>query len=414
MGRFARPYAILVGGAAILALVVGTILWLRSGLATPPYVFFRSPWPMLTFVVVVTTQVTSGWLLAIRRPDLPIGPIALLFSFVISTALLVNGYLALLSRGGSGPIDPAVAAWLPSWLGYAGATLTAITLAHVFPDGRIHERRWRLTFGAACGGAACVALATALIPGPLFLYPAYDNPFPAPEAFHAGLAALQVLGLALFAVGVAGSTGSLLSRYAAADAVGRLQLRWYIATAVLLSLGFVAFIAALATLRTGSALAEIIVTLFLLAGGLPPIALVVAITRYRLYGIDVLLSRAFVFGTLTAILAGVYAASIRLFQALFVGLTGENSDAALVITTLVLATSFTPLKRRLEAFVERHFRAIEPDLPSAESPPGGLDHVLDPATIDRLAEAIITHPAFPTALATAMANDPGSPEPEAR
>jgi hypothetical protein len=89
-------------------------------------------------------------------------------------------------------------------------------------------------------------------------------------------------------------------------------------------------------------------------------AAVVAISRYRLYDIDVIIGRAVVFGGLTAILAGMYAASIRLFNALFVGLTGESSEAVLVITTLILATTFTPIKGRLERLVASWMGGAEP------------------------------------------------------
>src|SRR4029453_14229739 len=67
-----------------------------------------------------------------------------------------------------------------------------------------------------------------------------------------------------------------------------------------------------------------------------------------LWEIDRLVERTFVYGALTAILAGLYAATIRLLEALFVGVTGQSSDAALIIATLVLATTFTPGKSRLE------------------------------------------------------------------
>jgi len=91
-----------------------------------------------------------------------------------------------------------------------------------------------------------------------------------------------------------------------------------------------------------------------------PVAALIAITRYRLYDIDRLIGRTFVYGSLTAILAGVYAASIRSFTAFFVGVTGESSDTALVLTTLVLATSFTPIKQRLETVAGERFRPAAP------------------------------------------------------
>jgi hypothetical protein len=70
----------------------------------------------------------------------------------------------------------------------------------------------------------------------------------------------------------------------------------------------------------------------------------------------VLINRTFVFGALTAVLAGLYAAGIRLFQVLFVAITGQESDGALVLTTLILATTFTPIKSRLEGIAARRYQ----------------------------------------------------------
>jgi len=153
-----------------------------------------------------------------------------------------------------------------------------------------------------------------------------------------------------------------------------------------------------------SPLGEAILVAFLVSAALPPIALFVSITRYRLYDIDTILSRAFVFGTLTAILAGVYTASIRLFNSLFTALTGENSDAALVITTLVIAASFTPIKRRLEAFVERRFRAPESlglvTDGDAQQPvaAAAATETLEDDIVGRIAAAVIADPAFRAAI----------------
>jgi hypothetical protein len=87
-----------------------------------------------------------------------------------------------------------------------------------------------------------------------------------------------------------------------------------------------------------------------------PIAIGIAIMRYRLYDIDRLINRALVYGSLTAILAGIFTAAVGLAQRLFVATTGESSDVAIVITTLVVATLYAPLRKRLEAIVDRHFK----------------------------------------------------------
>jgi len=87
-----------------------------------------------------------------------------------------------------------------------------------------------------------------------------------------------------------------------------------------------------------------------------PATLSISILRHRLYDIDLIINRTLVYGALTAILAGLYSGSISLFQKLFVAVTGEKSDAAIVITTLILASTFTPIKTRLQAIVDRRFR----------------------------------------------------------
>jgi hypothetical protein len=143
-------------------------------------------------------------------------------------------------------------------------------------------------------------------------------------------------------------------------------------------------VAAILALAPSDRLGEIIQTLQFVMLGIPPVAITIAILRYRLYDIDSIISRAFVYGALTAVLAGIYTASIRLFNAIFVATTGENSDIALVITTLLLATTFTPIKRRLELLAGRRM---------------GPEHAeVDVAMPSRGAEALLDDPAFTAAL----------------
>ena len=93
-----------------------------------------------------------------------------------------------------------------------------------------------------------------------------------------------------------------------------------------------------------------------------PVTLTIAILLHRLYQIDLIINRTLVYGALTAILAGLYAASISLFQKAFIALTGQESDAAIVLTTLILASAFTPIKTRLQAIVDRRFGEVRDPL----------------------------------------------------
>ena len=87
-----------------------------------------------------------------------------------------------------------------------------------------------------------------------------------------------------------------------------------------------------------------------------PVAVSISIFRYRLYEIDIIINRALVYGTLTAIVSGLAVALIGFFQRLALALTGETSEAATVITTLVVASAITPLKTFLQTIVDSRFK----------------------------------------------------------
>ena len=109
---------------------------------------------------------------------------------------------------------------------------------------------------------------------------------------------------------------------------------------------------------SGPALVYDLVTLtgMYLAILVTPLTLGISILRYRLWGIDMLINRTLVYVPLTAILAGVYSATVTLCQKTFITFTGDKSDAAIILTTLVLATTFTPIKNGLQGFVDKRFK----------------------------------------------------------
>jgi len=86
-----------------------------------------------------------------------------------------------------------------------------------------------------------------------------------------------------------------------------------------------------------------------------PTAVGIAITRYRLYEIDTLINRTLVYGSLTVMLIALYFGGIVVLQRVFVALTGEKSTLAVVASTLLIAALFTPLRRRIQSFIDRRF-----------------------------------------------------------
>jgi hypothetical protein len=94
---------------------------------------------------------------------------------------------------------------------------------------------------------------------------------------------------------------------------------------------------------------------FALSFLLVPFSISIAVLRSRLFDIDVLINRALVYGSLTAMVIGLYFGGIVLLQRLFVVLTGEQSTVAVVASTLMIAALFNPLRRRIQAFIDRRF-----------------------------------------------------------
>jgi membrane protein implicated in regulation of membrane protease activity len=161
---------------------------------------------------------------------------------------------------------------------------------------------------------------------------------------------LQALMFALIFV----ASASLVWRLYHARGVERQQIKW------------VAYAGALgggASLPTYTVLEAVDLPWLQMVGHVPalvgivgvPTAVGIAITRYRLYDIDILINRTLVYGTLTAMLLAVYIGGIVLSQRLFVLLTGQQSTLAVVASTLVIAALFNPLRRRIQFFVDRRF-----------------------------------------------------------
>ena len=254
-------------------------------------------------------------------------------------------------------------------LGFPGVGLAFTFLPLLFPDGRLPSPRWLPVAWIAIADIVLLILAIGFTPTGIFS--TRPNPVvlvpggPLADSVAVGTSVLTAITGLLCA-------GALLWRYRGADAVTRQQLKWVAGAVAIFAVGLVVSIL-LPPIDTFALLLPVI-----------PVAVGIAILRYRLYDIDVLIGRALVYVPLTAILAGLYAASVALFQRLFTAITGQTSDAAIVITTLILAAVFTPARKALENAVERRFKPAQP-APVAASDPR-LVPLDDPALEQRMAE----------------------------
>lgn len=174
----------------------------------------------------------------------------------------------------------------------------------------------------------------------------------------------------------------MVLRYRAATDVVREQIRWFAwaaGLAIALIGGVLLLVNVDPALLTGTT-ETILLVLFYGVGTLVPIACAIGILRYRLYDIDRLISGTFVYGCLVAGVAGIYSAGMAAFERISVALTGQQSDLSIVLTTLVLAVSLEPMKRRLERFAERFKEA--PPTGTAAPRESSAVHVSQPPVPD--------------------------------
>ena len=308
----------------------------------------------VAFSVVNLFFAFIGALLAARRPRNPLGWMFLVYGLIGGVAGTADGYAehALLAAPGSLPAG-SLAAWLADFVISGPALLFGffVFLFLLFPHGRLPSPRWRPAVVVAA--AVLVALQTlfALEPGPLPGFPSVQNPLAV-----SAIDAVRFLEAPLFGamlLFVAASAVSLVRRFQAASGDERQQLKWIMTAGVFL----------VATILSGpvwcglapeSVADQIWPVLFALALTTVPLGTGIAILRYRLYDIDVVINRTLVYGVLTATLVLTYVGSVLVLQLVLRPLT-EASDLAIAGSTLAVAAVFRPLRGRIQGVVDRRF-----------------------------------------------------------
>jgi hypothetical protein len=255
---------------------------------------------------------------------------------------------ALLAEPGSLPAGE-LASWIYSWLWVPGLGLLMF-ICLLFPNWRLPSARWRW-FARLSALATLVGMVLAAFsPGRIVLgLPAIRNPLGI-EGLPNAYKAVQVLMLVLIAISVA----SLLMRRVYARGVERQQTKWFTYTTAVAASG--AILQYIISEPLGLVwLGGVAYALVLIGLVGIPISMGIAITRYKLYDIDLLINRTLVYGSLTAMLVALYFGGIVVLQRVFVLLTGQQSTLAVVASTLLIAALFTPLRRRIQSFIDRRF-----------------------------------------------------------
>jgi hypothetical protein len=311
-----------------------------------------------TFAILTVSFSVVGALIASHRPENSIGWIFLAVGFFYGLLSAGDEYAiyALLTNPGSLPLG-AAASWLGQWVWAPGLGLVLVFLPLLFPDGHPPSYRWRPV--AWLGG---LSIGLAVVSSMILLWPERGPALVTGDESPSHVVDVILLfALPLMLLAGLGAVISLLVRFRRARGDERQQIKWFASAAALTFIWIL--------------VSEVFEELISIEGGVPeailaftsasaslvipsiPIATGIAILRYRLYDIDLIINRTLVYGSLTAMLAAVYFGGVAATQAIFRTLTGqeEQPQVAIVVSTLIIAALFNPLRRRIQSFIDRRF-----------------------------------------------------------
>jgi hypothetical protein len=308
----------------------------------------------MLFLLTEASAALVGALIASRRPRNPVGWLVLAHALCFTLGEFGRQYaiFGLLTEPGSLPLARAMAS-PPYWVWFPGLMAITAFLPLYFPDGHLVSRRWRpVAWLAVFLTALLTAFAvvrpgrdeTRGIPNPLGLESLTDFTVLS-QVFEVFVPTSWVV-VGLLAV------ASLVARFRRSRGVERQQIKWVAFAAVL----FISW-AALEQFLSVRLPPIVDEALFIIALQGLWIAIAVAVLRYHLFDIDVIVNRTLVYGVLTAALALVYLGGVAASQAIFRALTGQDqqSQLAIVVSTLAIAALFSPLRRRIQSFIDRRF-----------------------------------------------------------
>ena len=333
--------------ALSLALTALSLLLLNLNYSHPGVPIWEF-WAPNTLITVGFS--TVGAVIAPRLP--PNNPIGWLFCAIglLTGVTHFSGEYAiytLLAAPGSLPGGEA-AAWIVSWVWVPGVGLSTFQFL-LFPDGRLPSRRWRWFFWLnlllIIVGTISQAFAAGVVQDIGDIY----NPLGVEGLPNYG-EPLQTLLFTLMLI----SAASLLMRLRRTVGVERQQIKWFAYAAAVAAIGpTLAYVIPEVTGARWLAWPGLVLFIAGLLG--IPISMGIAILRYRLYEIDLIINRTLDYGSLTAMLALLYFGSVTALQYLFSLLTGQGNTLAIVASTLAIAALFNPLRRRIQGFIDRRF-----------------------------------------------------------
>jgi hypothetical protein len=342
-GRAAACLAWSLVVVSVVLLVGGTSFALMARSPVPG----RPTYSSVTLAVLALAFSVVGAIVASRQPRNAIGWLFCGVGVTIGLSSFAGEYAEFWLAGGFGTgALGETAAWFSSWSWTLLVFVPTTFLLLLFPDGQLPSPRWRPVAWCAALGLIGFLAGITLEPGPLEEFPRIMNPYGVDGPL---LHASAIAGAVLASASMVASAVSLIVRMRRAGRAERQQIKWLAyGGAVVVGAVFVGGVISVWSGGVGIAL----ISLGLLG---VPISTGVAIARYRLYDIDIVINRTLVYGALTATLALIYVGGVVGLQTAFRAITGQGSTLAVVASTLLIAALSGPLRRRVQAFVDRRF-----------------------------------------------------------
>jgi hypothetical protein len=347
-GGLAPRYAVVVWGAWLtgIGLVISGIV---SGLSSGPADAYMIAAVLLGSAAAISLA-TVGAILVTRVPDNAVGWLVWGAGVLLTWSSGLSGAMVAGLPGGVWLLVLGNVTWVPA------VVLVGVFVPLLYPTGHLPSPRWRAILILASVAMALAMISAVFSPFSPGSVPAgVVNPL-AIGGTEGGILSVVGVGTTLAAVACFPlAAASLIVRYRRASGVGRAQLKWFAAIAALIGLSFA--VALTASGATGSPLAAVsnAAWLLLFVGlSLLPVAIGIAILRYRLYEIDRLVSRTIGWALVSAIIGGLFVGSILVLQVVLSPVTRSNT-IAVAGSTLVVFGLFQPLRRRVQRIVDRRF-----------------------------------------------------------
>ena len=292
---------------------------------------------------------TFGLIIVRRQSDNRIGWLLLLLGLAAAFSVLGGNWSIFAYYTVEQPLPFAqVAGWATNWMWIVVFTILLLLIS-LFPDGQFLSPRWKVALLGVIALFALPLLIATMIETPMTSAFFIPSPFVTdrPQQIYDTLFQIGVPFMPVTAILV---LIEVLVRFRQTGGIQRQQIKWLLAGVALLVVMVV--VGLYLTLILSNPLGDVMVNSAVLA---PLTGIGIAMLRHRLYDIDVIIRRTLVYSLLTGMLLLIYFGSVILLQRIFGLVTGQQSTLAVVLSTLLIASLFNPLRRRLQRLIERRF-----------------------------------------------------------